>query len=290
MASTDPAPALPPGLKLADLVPGDAEAGRALSAEIGWNQTAADWTGMIGCGPGWICRDSAGRTVATALTLPYGERFAWIAMVLVTEAWRRRGIAGALMHRAVEATLEAALIPGLDATPAGRAVYGALGFRDIYGIIRLRAENPRLDGGPDRSRVRPLRAMDLPETVAFDRIAFGADRATLLTDLRRRATDLAWIAETGDGYCLGRAGRAAWQIGPVVAPDNQTATALIRAALGPVSGPVMIDVPDRHGALVDWLCGAGFAPERPYTRMLLGRPAPLDAPERIFAIAGPVLG
>ena len=290
MASTEPAPVLPPGLTLADLVPEDAAAGRVLSAEIGWNQTAADWTSMIGRGPGWICRDSAGRTVATALTLPYGERFAWIAMVLVTEAWCRRGIAGALMHRAVEATLKAALIPGLDATPAGRTVYGALGFRDIYGITRLRAESLCLDGSPDQSRARRLRAMDLAEALAFDRIAFGADRATLLSDLHRRAADLAWMAETGDGYCLGRPGRTAWQIGPVVAPDDQTATALIRAALGAVSGPVMIDVPDRHGTLVNWLSGAGFSPERSYTRMLLGHRAPLDTPERIFAIAGPELG
>ncbi|MDA0340586.1 MAG: GNAT family N-acetyltransferase, partial [Proteobacteria bacterium] len=129
----------------------------------------------------------------------------------------------------------------------------------------------------------------------MDLSALGADRGWLLAALSARAPGLAWIAEAGNGFCLGRDGRSAWQIGPVVAEDEVTAIALIRAALaqkamGEGSGPMTLDVPDHHTGLVDWLAKAGFQAERPYTRMLLDHDRPLDDPGRVFAITGPELG
>lgn len=38
------------------------------------------------------------------------------------------------------------------------------------------------------------------------------------------------------------------------------------------------------------LAGRGFAPARPFARMVLGRQVPIDDPRRIFATAGPELG
>jgi hypothetical protein len=68
------------------------------------------------------------------------------------------------------------------------------------------------------------------------------------------------------------------------------AIALLHAALSGVDGLVMIDVPDRHIDLIEWLTRSGFRAERPYTRMLLGADQPFDDPNRVFAITGPELG
>lgn len=289
MAPTERA-RLPEGIEVRDLVPADIDAGLMLSKEAGWNQTVEDWAWMIDEGQGWVCQDASGRVVATALTQPQGDAFGWISMVLVTEVWRRRGIAGFLMGRSIDALLEARLVPGLDATPAGRSVYGPLGFRDIYGITRFRADRRESRDGLSRPMVRPMSSADLPTITALDRPIFGADRSGLLSSLPPRAPDLAWVAEAGDGFCLGRNGRVAWQLGPVVASDAETAIALMRAALESLSGPVMIDVPDHHEAVAEWLRASGFVAERPYTRMLLDHDRPLDDPARVFAIAGPELG
>ena len=60
-------------------------------------------------------------------------------MVLVAGDYRRRGLATRLMRRAMDDLAAAGLVPVLDATPDGRAVYRALGFQDSWGFHRLGA-------------------------------------------------------------------------------------------------------------------------------------------------------
>jgi GNAT superfamily N-acetyltransferase len=289
MAATD-TNGLPDGVRLRDLRSDDVDAGLALSEEAGWNQVADDWRWMIRHGRGWACVDPGERVVATALTLPGSKSFGWISMVLVTAAWRRRGIASVLMIRSIKALKAMGKTPGLDATPAGRTVYGPLGFNDIYGLTRFRAERPRPAPVSGVTRLRPLDGGDIASLAARDLTVHGADRLALLKVLRQRAPSLAWVDETRQGYCLGRNGRVAHQIGPVVAENSLMAMGLLHVALSGVEGPVMIDVPDRHVDLINWLVRSGFQAERPYTRMLLGTDRPTDDPDRVLAITGPELG
>src|SRR5437764_12005774 len=99
-----------------------AQAG-ALVAEANWNQTTDDWKLFIERGRVYAVHAPDGRIVATTATLPYGDRFAWISMVLVAAAWRRRGLATRLMRRAPDDLAAARRVPVLDATPDGRAGY-----------------------------------------------------------------------------------------------------------------------------------------------------------------------
>ena len=99
----------------------------ALVAEAGWNQVAADWRIFLDFGTAYAVR-SGGRVIATAATLPYGGRCAWISMVLVSAEHRRRGLATRLLHRCISDITASGLVPVLDATPAGAKVYAPLGF------------------------------------------------------------------------------------------------------------------------------------------------------------------
>jgi hypothetical protein len=65
---------------------------------------------------------------------------------------------------------------------------------------------------------------------------------------------------------------------------------LLTHALSRVSGPVLIDVPDRQDDVVEFLKEHGFATQRPFTRMFRGSAAGFGDPSRMFAIAGPELG
>src|SRR3954464_9483605 len=87
----------------------------ALVAEAGWNQVAADWRMFLELGTVYAVRVE-GRVIATAATLPYGGRCAWISMVLGAGDPRRKGLATRLLRRCVDAVLAAGLIPVLDAT------------------------------------------------------------------------------------------------------------------------------------------------------------------------------
>jgi GNAT superfamily N-acetyltransferase len=283
------------GLAWEPLTAADAQAALPLSAEAGWNQTTADWAFMLREGSGIGLRDGADRRVGSALALPLGERLSWISMVLVARDARRRGIGTRLLRRTIEAVREAGRVAGLDATELGRPVYLPLGFRDLYTVSRLWLDalapsEPALIAGT----IRPFVAAELPGIVAFDRPRSGMQRSHVLAYLLQQAAEAAFVAEVEGGiagYALGRPGRIAFQVGPVVADREDVAIALVSHALASLDGAAIIDVPDAHADLRAWLDRHGAVRQRGFTRMTLGEPPDgLRSPAVVFALAGPELG
>jgi Acetyltransferase (GNAT) domain len=292
MAASDRA--LPSDIVARPLREDDLIAASALSREVGWNQTEADWRIFLDLGSA-ICLTRNSIPIATAATLRHGDGFAWISMVIVTTGERRRGLAQWLLHRCVSDLLARKMVPVLDATPAGRRVYIGLGFEDCWPMHRLVAQNvrPYRSGSPSVS-VRPIETADWPDVVAYDSAIFGADRGVLLRRLAGRVPAAALLAERDGhvvGYVLGREGRVMTQLGPLVAQDDRIARALLEKAIGAAGAPLTIDVPDQHALLSGWLIGdLGFIAERPLIRMAYKRHLAFDDTSRLFAIAGPELG
>ncbi len=263
----------------------------ALNAEAGWNQSAADWQFMLERGEGTGV--SGPDLMATSMLLPYGDRFAWIAMILVTAKWQRQGLASALMRRCIARAEALNLVPGLDATEAGRKVYLPLGFQDIYPLTRWQADAPDVGGVNRSAGLRPMLVEDLGAVAAWDADIFGAPRGELLAHLHGRCPERAFLLESGgqiQGFVLARDGRLATQIGPLSSNSNDAAIALLQSALANIAGPVFLDAADHHRVMSQWLAGKGFSRQRGYMRMLLDRSMPIDNPDKVFLIAGPELG
>lgn len=283
MASTEPR----------TLTPADAEALTGLSTEVGWNQTEDDWRVILERGAGEGIFDPDGRPIASACDVPLTARSRWVCMVLVTTAARRQGLASRLMSRRIAAIEAAGLVPGLDATELGRPVYERLGFRPLFALSRLGAEQPHWPPPQGDVVLRPLTAEDLTPVAAYDADATGSDRPFLLAHLRARRPEAAWLAERGGriaGFALSRDGVRGFGIGPVVADDDPTAAALAAAAGRATRGPTMIDVPDGKAAFAAGLAAAGFARLRGFTRMVKGDDRALDRTDRLYALAGPEFG
>jgi len=306
----------------------------ALSASAHWNQNEDDWRTMLALGRGWGLRqrDPEGRDIliASTLVLPYGgeaiDRFAWVSMVLVLPGQRGQGHAQRLLRIALDDLRAQGLQPVLDATPAGRPVYLKEGFVDTWTFTRWRRPAGALVVSRDssdqaagrRAAVRPLLEGDWPLIERLDAPAFGASRVPLLRELARRAPTAAWVAERG--YVLGRPGRTALQLGPLVVEDGDdsdeaadVALPLLAAALRGCADEaarrdIVVDLRDerderdgRDGRepCAAWLRAQGFVPERPFTRMVHGAQAkagekakakaPGDA-GRVVLVAGPELG
>jgi GNAT superfamily N-acetyltransferase len=271
------------------LTAADIDGGHMLAADAGWNQVPADWRLMLEHGAGIAVTTSDGRLAATALTHDLGP-IGWISMVLVGRDFRRRGIATDLIERCVSLLQAKGITPGLDATEAGRHVYEPLGFLPLYGLSRRVATVAT--SAAALSGVRAATSADLAAIAAYDRQVFGLDRAHILRALFARAPSLANVAERRGmlrGFALGRDGRQAMQIGPIVAEDQETAIALTQWALSTISGPVYVDSLDSQRQLNEFLTAHGFTVQRGFTRMLVGRATPFDDPRRTFAIAGPEL-
>jgi GNAT superfamily N-acetyltransferase len=296
MANTEAAaPAAIVPLAVADL-----DEALALSASAHWNQNEADWRTMLRLGRGWGIHapGADGRDVlaASTIVLPYGTDFAWVSMVLVLPEFRRRGYASLLLRHAIDALAAEGRGAILDATPAGHAVYLQEGFVDTWGFARWRREArgtaAAADGGP-ASTTRALTDADWPAIAALDSPAFGADRLLLLRALAQRLPQVARVVERGGrlrGFVLGRDGREACQIGPLLAADVDTARAVLADALRAIPGAVYVDLLDGRDALREGLQQQGFAFQRPFTRMVHGRKKAPGEPGAIMLVAGPELG
>src|SRR5215831_5923324 len=281
----------------ASLTPSELDDAGALVREARWNQLAADWRIFLALGRLYAAQLDQGRIVATTATLPFGGRFAWISMVLVTGEYRRRGLATKLMQQAMRDLAAAKLLPVLDATPDGREVYRRLGFQDSWGFQRLiRRERPRAAlsfSAPAGVAVRPITDADWPALCAYDAAAFGAERSAVLAGLRGRLPAADLVAMRGNaiaGFLLGRDGGLASHIGPLIADDDAVGCALVARALDGIEGPLFIDLADSKRELRGFLDAHGFAAVRAFTRMLYGSSARFDDPARTFAVVGPEFG
>lgn len=289
MANTD-------ALGIAPIDPDVAEAVLPLSVEAGWNQNVADWRFMLGAGRGFGLTAADGTWQASSLVLPLGQKLAWISMVLVTQARRRGGVGTALLRRCIAEVQGAGAVAGLDATEQGRPIYLPLGFRDLYRISRWHLErtNHAKVTMPDGISVRSLTLGDLPKLALYDRPLSGMERPTILAHLATRQAKLALVAETASGrlagFVLGREGRFATSIGPVIADSEAIALALIARATEQASEMCILDVPDCHDEIRTWLEGQKASSPRAYVRMTLGSAKGLDDPSHVFALAGPELG
>jgi hypothetical protein len=229
-------------------------------------------------------------------------------MVLVLPEVRGRGHAGRLLGVALEWLAAEGLVPALDATPAGRPVYLKQGFADDWHFTRWRRAGIQpLPGQPAATtpdpRVRRLRESDWPALAGLDLSAFGASRLPLLQHLWQRLPALGWVLDGPHGevqaFLLGREGRTALQLGPLVATGADEALALLEAAFaaprraadrGAQLPPLIADLRDGQPEVQAWLQGQGFAVERTFTRMVKGAPRAPGEPARMVLVAGPELG
>jgi GNAT superfamily N-acetyltransferase len=129
-------------LTIVQLGPEDAAGGLALSSDAQWNQNEADWNFFLSKALVFGVHAPDRRLIATAALMPYSASDAWISMVLVTASWRRRGLATRLVDECLSSANRLDVTCWLDATPAGAAVYGPLGFTPTIQLQRLRLDRP----------------------------------------------------------------------------------------------------------------------------------------------------
>ena len=267
------------------LTQADAPRALALSAKVGWNQTADDWRLFITHGRTIGLFDGDEGLVATAAALLYDNAFGYISMVIVEPAWRRRGLARRLMSECIETLRGQGRASLLDATPAGALVYRGLGFVELATMERWEGEggSAQVEGGADC-----LGPDDLHKLIEADALAFGSHRRFLLEDFLARPGTLTWTHD--GGYLVMRQGHRATQIGPLVAPSAAAARVLLATAIANARGRVFLDLFTTWPDLATLLETCGFKRQRPFIRMALDR-ANLPGDPRCLAIAaGPEFG
>jgi len=268
----------------------DVSAALRLSSETGWNQTAEDWAIFIRYGTVFGQQDPDGTLVATAAVLPYAA-FGFVAMVLVTPVWRKRGLATGLVEAAIGSLRGRGLVPVLDATAAGASVYGRLGFKRIFDLCRWEritaSDSPRLRGFEPTERPAVIPCLGV--FARLDAGAFGAERHFLFEDFLRRPQTRAF-AWGNSGFLLARHGYRATQLGGVVAETQSEAIRLLELSLADLNGPIFLDVAEQWADIATWLESRGFRRQRPFQRMAFDRTQAFGDPRRLMVATGPEFG
>lgn len=291
MGSTEPAVAAQAAVeRLGELAPATLDMLQDLVVASHWNQVEADWRVFFTSGTIYVIRDGRSRIVASGAVLPMGASassnepgVAWISMILVLPEHRGRGLGRKVFDRCVEAVHAQDRIAMLDATPAGEALYRQFGFEVLWRLTRWRRE-----AQPATLPELPRASADVERIAELDTQALGFSRAALLASLVDRPGSR--VVQQPAGFAIVRQGRVARHIGPMVAPGEPDAIALLRDAASRSAGPLLIDIPDERPLLRDALAAAGFAPQRGFARMALApdqRTVPQGRPHFIHAVAGP---
>jgi GNAT superfamily N-acetyltransferase len=277
-------------LVLRDISARDASACATLSRAVGWPYRSEDWEMAIGLGRGVVATLSA-EIIATALWWPYGETHATLGMIIVSPDHQGAGIGKRLMQGLFEQTKARSLM--LNATAAGEPLYGRCGFVRCGAVSQyhgdaLAVAAPILEPG---AALRPGAATDQVELERLDREASGLPRRAVLTALLERGECV--ILER-DGKAIGfsilrRFGRGL-VVGPVVAPDEADARALIAHWLHGRQGQfVRVDIPIGSN-LGDWLVESGLRPAGTVTAMVRGERPVGTGSARLYALINQALG
>ncbi|TXD59843.1 GNAT family N-acetyltransferase [Ralstonia sp. TCR112] len=293
-SSSVPAQNLPAddGVVLRPMTADDLAQTHALSEEQRWPHRPADWAQSFAHAEG-IVAERDGQIIATAQRWRWGPRHATIGLVIVTPACQGRRIGHRLMS---------ALLDGLDnhtvllhATAEGRGLYERLGFvrtgeiRQHQGI----AQPTPLIALPTGWRLRPAGLNEAADLRRLDAQARGMPRDALIDDLLASADACVVLDDDGEarGFAMLRRFGRGHVIGPVVAPDPESAKALIAHLAGINAGHfTRIDI-DFDSGLAEWLESIGLLRVDAPTTMVRG--APLTTPPggpTLFAIVTQAMG
>lgn len=247
------------GVTLRPLVSADLDGAYALTMELRWPHRLEDWQFAAAHGRG-VVAERDGKLVGTALLWRWGEHLATLGLVVVAPAVQGRRIGQRLMQALLASERSDRAIV-LHATAEGRGLYERLGFA-ITGEIRQHqgiATTAPLLALPEGQRLRPLGRNDAPRLIQLDARACGMPRPGVLHAL---FDDAETVVLDRDGEAVGfsvlrRFGRG-HAIGPVVAPDAQSAQALMAHWCSLYAGKfIRIDV-DANSGLIEWLESIGL--------------------------------
>ena len=274
-------------ISVREMTAADIPFGMRLKTEAGWNQLEADLRRLLDLQPdGCFVAEIDRVPVGTVTCGRFGD-VAWIAMMLVDPAYRRRGVGRTLMMQAMN-WLDYHRIRSirLDATPLGRPLYESLGFRAETTFVRYEGILPSVGSVTGPGSVAAGEVFE--DVIALDRAVTGAHRGPLLRRLAREYPESFHVARERNqllGFIMARPGANARQIGPCIG-DAAAGPRLLEDARRRYAGErVILDVPRQHAPAARLVESWGLAPARELLRMGYG-PTVNEDLDRLWASAG----
>lgn len=231
-----------------------------------------------------------GAPIAMGSGISYGA-LGVVGNMVVTEAYRRRGIGRAILERVLSFLTDergCALLE-LSATAMGRPLYARYGFEPAGASAMATIPRASVTSSAEGVAEAELEALD--ELVAYDAARFGGDRRAILEAALADPARPVIVARrdgAATGYAVLRP--VAARLGPWLADDPDVAAALLAAAADrvPEDAPLTTNLSLANTSGVAWLRGIGAQLDTWEGSMRRGDPAAIR--RRRETIYGNVVG
>lgn len=217
-----------------------------LSTSVGWDYNEEEITTIISAGTIYGHKDKEGKIISSAAIVEYDSLVASIGMVIVRDEYRGYGLGKIATGKCIESVKGNTTVM-LIATEAGKSMYEKMGFISIDTVHKYICDSfiPNRIDNLHNMTIEDLNVEDMPQVILLDKNAFGDTRKKFLLNRIKHAKK-ALVVRNADGHIVGFglaiSGSENLLLGPIVAPNADTAYLLIDKFARNHPGKIRIDV------------------------------------------------
>ncbi|AJK89684.1 GNAT family N-acetyltransferase [Lysinibacillus fusiformis] len=265
-----------------------------LSASVGWDYDEYEIRTVMSSGKIFGHKNTTGKIVSSAAIIPYDTNLASIGMVIVNKEYRGLGLGKKVTQKCIDSVSKDTSIM-LISTEDGKPLYETLGFITV-GFVQKFLSNSYIHTETFNNQditIEKYNENDFNKIVELDSGAFGDMRKSFLFN-RIKQSKQCLVARNQKGKIIGFGlsilGPINLILGPIVAPDSQTAAMIIDKLAINHQGKLRIDVASSNNELMFFLQKSGFVKVSEPPLMIKNS---LNMPYRnkeLFAIAAQIFG
>lgn len=234
-----------------------------LSNSVGWDYDQDEITTVMSSGRIYGHKNDEGEIISSAAIIEYGPKLASIGMVIVSQEYKGMGLGRKATQKCLD-SIPISTTAMLIATEEGKPMYEKMGFHSIDSVHKFLSDSyePLITSSNQISNIKPLCKKEISPLINLDIEAFGDTRRTFLINRINQSKE-ALVVKSLDGkiigYGLSIQGPVNLILGPIVAPDSQTALLIIDQLSRYHQGKLRIDVPSGNDDFISKLENLGFS-------------------------------
>lgn len=265
-----------------------------LSASVGWDYDEHEIRTVMSSGKIYGHKNAVGKIVSSAAIIPYDTELASVGMVIVNEEYRGLGLGKKTTQKCINSVSQNTSIM-LISTVDGRPLYESLGFNVVDHVHKYLSDN-YIPTELFIHRVITIEVYcenDIEEIIELDSAAFGDKRRKFLLNRINQSKKCLVVRDLKGkiiGFALSILGPINLLVGPIVAPDPQTAALLIDGLVRNYQGRIRIDVPSNNEELMLFLEKSGFREVSNPPLMIKNSSKMPYRNKKLFAIAAQIFG
>ncbi|WP_175989509.1 GNAT family N-acetyltransferase [Bacillus sp. Marseille-Q1617] len=265
-----------------------------LSKSVGWDYDVYEIGTVLSSGKIFGHIDAEGKIVSSAAIIPYETSYASIGMVIVNKKYRGMGLGKEATQQCIDSLSNDVSIM-LIATEEGKPLYEKMGFRTVDHVHKYICNSyPTSNRVANKAvTIKNYNQNDLHKIIQLDEAAFGDKRSSFIRHrINQSRQCLAVKDQKGNmiGFGISISGPTNLLLGPIVAPDFQTAALILDKLANGYQGKVRIDIPSGNKAFMEFVEQSGFVEVNNPPVMMLHSTTMPERNNELFGIAAQIFG